>query len=46
MKKFKYDVSVVMPVYNAAETVEESIKSILNQKYDNNKIQLIMINDG
>ncbi len=46
MKKFKYDVSVVVPVYNAAETVEESIKSILNQKYDSKKIQTILINDG
>lgn len=46
MKNYKYDISVVMPVYNAAETVEESIQSILNQKYDKNKIQLIMINDG
>lgn len=46
MKKTKYDVSVIMPVYNAAETVEKSIESILNQEYDNKKIQLIMINDG
>ena len=37
MKKFKYDISVVVPVYNAAETVEDSIKSILNQKYNKNK---------
>jgi glycosyltransferase involved in cell wall biosynthesis len=37
-------VSVILPVYNAAQFVEESIKSILNQTYTN--FELIIINDG
>jgi glycosyltransferase involved in cell wall biosynthesis len=37
-------VSVVVPVYNAAEYVESSIESILTQDYPN--IELILINDG
>ena len=43
---FKYDLSVIIPVYNSQEYVEESIKSIINQKYDFSKIQVILINDG
>jgi len=40
----KNTVSVVMPVYNSAKFVEESIESVLNQSYE--KMQLIIINDG
>ncbi len=43
---FNYDVSVIIPVYNSEEYVEESVKSIINQKYDFSKIQVILINDG
>ncbi|MBI9064269.1 MAG: glycosyltransferase family 2 protein [Marinilabiliaceae bacterium] len=37
-------VSVVMPVYNGAEFLEESIQSILEQTFDD--FELIIINDG
>lgn len=37
-------VSVVMPAYNAADFIEESILSIINQTYKN--WELIVINDG
>lgn len=36
-------ISVIMPVYNAFNYVEESIKSILNQSYTN--FELIILND-
>ena len=36
--------SVIVPVYNAEKTVEKTIKSILNQKYEN--YELILVNDG
>lgn len=37
-------VSVVMPAYNAEKYIDESIKSILNQSYNN--FEFIIINDG
>lgn len=37
-------VSVIVPVYNTAEYVEECIQSILSQSYNN--IELILVNDG
>lgn len=37
-------ISVIMPAYNAEKLIEESIKSILNQTFDN--FEFIIINDG
>ena len=37
-------VSVLMPVYNSKNYIEESINSILSQTYKN--IEIILINDG
>ena len=37
-------VSVIMPVYNSSDYLEEAINSILNQTYKN--IELIIIDDG
>lgn len=37
-------VSIVVPVYNTAEYVEECIQSILSQTYENK--ELILVNDG
>lgn len=36
--------SVVLPVYNQADFLEESVESVLSQKYDN--LELIIVNDG
>ena len=46
MQKFKYDVSIVIPVYNVEDYLKECLESILNQNYDINKIEIILIDDG
>lgn len=45
-KKFEYDVSVVIPVYNAEKYLDECILSLVNQTYDFSSIQVLLINDG
>lgn len=37
-------ISVIIPVYNAAEYISESVNSILRQAYSN--IQVICVDDG
>jgi len=37
-------VSIVMPVYNGAETIEESLNSVLKQSYRN--YEIIVVDDG
>lgn len=37
-------VSVIIPVYNTAQYLSESLESVLNQSYDN--LQIIIIDDG
>ncbi|SMG10235.1 glycosyltransferase family A protein [Fibrobacter sp. UWB13] len=37
-------VSIIVPVYNTAEYVEECVQSVLSQSYKN--IELILVNDG
>jgi glycosyltransferase involved in cell wall biosynthesis len=46
LKKFKYDVTVVIPVYNVEEYLRECIESLLHQEYDLQKIEIILIDDG
>ena len=37
-------VSIIVPVYNAAKFIDETIKSVINQSYDN--WELLLIDDG
>ena len=47
MSRRKFLVSVIMPVYNTEEFVEEAIESLLEQTIGFEKnIQLILVNDG
>ena len=43
--EMKYDVSVIIPFYNNELYLDECILSVLNQKYDTNKIEIVLIND-
>lgn len=42
----KFLFSVIMPIYNVEDYIEEAILSLVNQTIGFDKIQLIMINDG
>lgn len=44
MKKFK--VSVVVPIYNVEDYLEETIESIVSQTIGFDNIELILVNDG
>lgn len=45
--KYKYKISVVIPIYNVEDYLDETIESVINQTigFENN-IQLILVNDG
>ena len=43
-KDFNPKVSIVIPVYNGSDYLEEAIESALNQTYKN--IEVIIVNDG
>ena len=45
-KKHKYDITIIIPVFNAEQYLEECINSIIEQDYDFNKIEIILIDDG
>ena len=42
--KYEMNISVVIPVYNAAATVRNSVKSLLSQDYEG--LEIILVNDG
>ena len=45
MKK-NYNVSIIVPVYNAEEYLDDCIKSVINQTYGFSNIELVLVNDG
>ena len=45
-KEYKYRVSVVIPVYNVEDYLEETIVSLVNQSIGIKNIQIILVNDG
>ena len=38
--------SIIIPVYNTEKLLPRALDSILNQDFDNNKIEVIVVNDG
>ena len=42
----KYDISIVIPVYNNEKYIDKCLSSIFKQTFDINRIQVILINDG
>ena len=46
MKKYEYDITIIVPVYNNKKYIDACVKSILKQKFNLNRIQVFLINDG
>ncbi len=44
MKKHNWNLSIIVPVYNAENTLKDCIESILNQTYED--FELILVDDG
>ena len=40
------NVSVIIPVFNQEKWIARCLRSLLNQNYDNEKFEIIVINDG
>ncbi len=45
-KEYNYDFSVIIPTYNRAYVLAQCLASLQNQTYDNNKFEVIIIDDG
>ncbi len=43
---FKYDISVVVPVYNCEEFIEKCVESLMSQTMPHNRFQIVFVNDG
>ena len=46
MEHYKYKFSVIIPVYNVEDYLEETVLSVINQSIGFKNIQMILINDG
>lgn len=47
MENYKYKISVIIPVYNVYDYLEETIKSVIGQSIGfKENIQMILVNDG
>lgn len=42
----KYKISVIVPVYNVSNYLDDCVLSLVNQKYDFSKVEVILVNDG
>ncbi len=43
---YKYKVSVIIPVYNTQQYLEDCLKSLISQTIDKDSIEVLLINDG
>lgn len=46
MEKFKYQVSVIVPIYNAEDYLRECLDSLVMQTISGDKMEVLLINDG
>ena len=46
MEKFEFIFSIIIAIYNTEKYLSEAIESIINQNFDLNKVQIILVDDG
>ena len=46
MMDFKYKISVIVPIYNVEEYIEECLESLIRQTIDKSLVEVLLINDG
>lgn len=46
MSKYKYDITIVVPCYNCSKYVDDMMKSLINQDYAYEKMEVLLLNDG
>ena len=44
--QYKYEISIIIPVYNVEKYLKECVDSLIKQNYDFNRIEVILVNDG
>lgn len=45
-KEYLYDVTILIPIFNAEDFIDGTIKSVISQKVNNCTYQVILLNDG
>src|SRR5699024_6401848 len=45
-KEYVYDLTILIPVFNAEDFIEGTIKSVINQKVNHCTYEVILLNDG
>lgn len=46
MNEYSFDISIIVPCFNCEKYITKTIESIIEQKYDFNRIEILLINDG
>lgn len=46
MIRFQYDVSLIVPIYNAEEYISNCLESIAAQTFDRERMEVILVDDG
>ncbi len=45
-KKSSYSISIIMPTFNSEKTLEDSLKSIRQQEFDQTQVEILLVDGG
>lgn len=46
LNNYEYDLTILIPIYNAEDFIDGTIKSVINQKVKNITYEVVLLNDG